>query len=170
VTRGVKIIDNAGWGSIIASPRVRPPQALENAVKKKDLERFRKLLASERNRILQNAIHMADRNVTIDADDVPDIVDLATSDLSLNLNVEIRERERHLLGKIDVALAKIDDGSFGICDDCGEAIAPRRLEARPVTTLCIKCKEEEEELEKRGGARREPEDLRFPLKPIVNDN
>jgi hypothetical protein len=81
-------------------------------VKKKDLERFRKLLASERNRILQNAIHMADRNVTIDADDVPDIVDLATSDLSLNLNVEIRERERHL--STTRGLAKIDDGSVSV--------------------------------------------------------
>lgn len=139
-------------------------------MKKKDLEKFRKLLTEERIRIVQNAIRIADRNVTIDSDDVPDIVDLATSDLSLNLNVEIRERERHLLGKIDTALAKIDDGSFGICEDCGEPIALGRVYARPVTTLCIKCKEEEEELEKRGGARREPEDLRFPLKPIVNDH
>jgi len=139
-------------------------------VKKKDLEKFRKLLTAERNRILQHAIRMADRNVTIDTDDVPDIVDLATSDLNLNLNVEIRERERHLLGKIDTALAKIDEGSFGICENCGEAIALGRMDARPVTTLCIKCKEEEEELEKRGGSRREPEDLRFPLKPIVSDS
>jgi len=139
-------------------------------VRKKDLEKFRKFLTGERNRILQHAIRMADQNVTIDSNDVPDIVDLATSDLSLNLNVEIRERERHLLSKIDTVLAKIDDGSFGICDECGEAIGSGRLQARPVTTLCIKCKEEEEEQEKRGGARREPEDLRFPLKPIVNDN
>jgi len=139
-------------------------------VRKRDLAKFRKLLTDERSRILQNAIRMADRNVTIDADDVPDIVDLATSDLTLNLNVEIRERERHLLNKIEVALAKIDDGSFGVCDDCGEAIAPGRIQARPVTTLCIKCKEEEEEQEKRSGTRREPEDLRFPLKPVVNDS
>jgi DnaK suppressor protein len=154
----------------MGEPRDRPPNVQECAVKKKDLEKFRKLLTEERIRIVQHAIRMADRNVTIDSDDVPDIVDLATSDLSLNLNVEIRERERHLLGKIDTALAKIDDGSFGICEDCGESIALGRLDARPVTTLCIKCKEEEEELEKRGGARREPEDVRFPLKPIVNDN
>ena len=139
-------------------------------MRKKDLEKFRKFLTGERNRILQHAIRMADQNVTIDSNDVPDIVDLATSDLSLNLNVEIRERERHLLSKIDTVLAKIDDGSFGICDECGEAIGSGRLDARPVTTLCIKCKEEQEEQEKRGGARREPEDLRFPLKPIVNDN
>ena len=139
-------------------------------MRKKDLEKFRKFLTGERNRILQHAIRMADQNVTIDSNDVPDIVDLATSDLSLNLNVEIRERERHLLSKIDTALAKIDDGSFGICDECGEAIGSGRLQARPVTTLCIKCKEEQEEQEKRGGTRREPVDLRFPLKPIVNDN
>ena len=74
------------------------------------------------------------------------------------------------MASISFALAKIEQGSFGICDECGEAIASGRLEARPVTTLCIKCKEEEEEQEKRNGTRREPEDLRFPLKPIVNDN
>jgi DnaK suppressor protein len=139
-------------------------------VRKRELEKFKKLLTDEKNRILQNAIRMADRNVTIDTDDVPDIVDLATSDLNLNLNVEIRERERQLVSKIDYALSKIDDGSFGICDECGEAIAPGRLEARPVTTLCIKCKEEQEEQEKRSGVRREPDEVRFPIKPIVNDS
>jgi len=113
---------------------------------------------------------MADRNVTIDADDVPDIVDLATSDLSLNLNVEIKERERHLVGKIDEALSRIEDGSFGTCEECGEPIQVARLQVRPVTTLCIKCKEEQEEMEKRGAGRREDEDERFPIKPQATSN
>ncbi|OGP86255.1 MAG: hypothetical protein A2Y95_01620 [Deltaproteobacteria bacterium RBG_13_65_10] len=140
-------------------------------MRKKELEKFKKLLQEERKRILQNALRMADRKVTIDSDDVPDIVDLAASDLNLNLNVEIRERERHLLGKIDSALQKIDEGSFGVCEECGERIGTARLEARPVTGLCIKCKEEQEELEKRSGARRgDQEDVRFPIKPIVSDN
>jgi DnaK suppressor protein len=145
--------------------------ALEVVVRKKELERFKKLLQEERRRILQNALHMADKNVTIDADDVPDIVDLATSDLNLNLNVGIRERERQLLAKVDNALRKIEEGSFGVCEECGEPIVAARLEARPVTVLCIKCKEEQEEQEKRTGARRgEQEEVRFPIKPIVSDN
>jgi RNA polymerase-binding transcription factor len=142
----------------------------EDVLRKRDLGKFKKLLIEEKGRILQNALRMADRNVTIDSDDVPDIVDLATSDLSLNLNVEIKERERHLVGKIDEALSRIEDGSFGICEECGEAIQAARLQARPVTTLCIKCKEEQEELEKRGAGRREEEDDRYPFKPVATGN
>ena len=139
-------------------------------MRKRDLEKFKQLLASEKKRILQNALHTADSNVTIDADDVPDIVDLATSDLNLNLNVEIRERERHLMGKIDVALSRIDEGSFGVCDECDESISLARLKVRPFTTLCIKCKEEQEELERRGGGRREEEETRFPIKPLAGND
>ena len=142
----------------------------EEVLRKRDLGKFKKLLTEEKKRILQNALRMADRNVTIDADDVPDIVDLATSDLSLNLNVEIRERERHLMGKIDEALSRIEDGSFGTCEECGESIQVARLQVRPVTTLCIKCKEEQEELEKRGAGRRDEDDDRFPIKPLATSN
>ncbi len=55
------------------------------------------------------------------------------------------------MSKIDKALAKIEDGSFGICEDCEEQIHSKRLEARPETTLCIKCKEEEEREEQQFG-------------------
>jgi DnaK suppressor protein len=139
-------------------------------VRKRDLEKFKKILTGEKKRILQNALRMADRNVTIDSDDIPDIVDLATSELSLNLNVEIRERERHLMSKIDNALSKIADGSFGVCEECGDVIGTARLRVRPVTNLCIKCKEEEEEQEKRGGARRDEDEGRFPIKPNVGND
>lgn len=138
----------------------------EVAVRKRDLEKFKKVLVDERARILQHALKMADENVTIDSDDVPDIVDLATSDLSMNLNVEIKERERQLVGKIDYALSKIEDGTFGVCDECGESIDTARIRVRPVTTLCIKCKEEQEAQEKRGGYRRDEDEARFPIKPI----
>lgn len=142
----------------------------EGLLRKRELVKYRKLLTEEKKRILQNALRMADRNVTIDADDVPDIVDLATSDLTLNLNVEIRERERHLMTKIDEALSRIEDGTFGTCEECGESIQEARLQVRPVTTLCIKCKEEQEQLEKRGAGRREEDYDRFPIKPHATSN
>jgi DnaK suppressor protein len=142
----------------------------EGAVRKRELEKFKKILTGEKKRILENALRMADRNVTIDSDDVPDIVDLATSDLSLNVNVEIKERERQLMSKIDNALSKIADGSFGVCEECGDVIGTARLQVRPVTTLCIKCKEEQEEQEKRGGARRDEGEGRFPVKPTVGND
>lgn len=142
----------------------------EDVLRKRDLEKFKQILTREKKRILQNALHAADRNVTIDTDDVPDIVDLATSELNLNLNVEIRERERHLMGKIGVALSRIDEGSFGVCDECDESIDLARLKARPFTTLCIKCKEEQEEMERRGGGRRDEEETRFPIKPLSGND
>jgi DnaK suppressor protein len=65
-----------------------------------------------------------------------------------NFELRIRDRERKLIGKIKEALERIDDGSFGICDECGEDISAQRLKARPVTTLCIDCKKRQEKDEK----------------------
>jgi len=60
----------------------------------------------------------------------------------------IKEREGVLIRKIERALSKLEDGTFGICEECGEEISEGRLQARPVATLCIKCKEKEETVEK----------------------
>ena len=59
-----------------------------------------------------------------------------------------RDRQRKLISKIDEALARIGDGSFGLCEECSEPIAVERLKARPVTTLCIECKAAQEERER----------------------
>lgn len=74
--------------------------------------------------------------------------DLAVSELSLSLSLRLQERQTQLLQKIDRALAKIDEGTFGLCEQCEEALAINRLKARPVATLCISCKEEQESKEK----------------------
>jgi DnaK suppressor protein len=63
----------------------------------------------------------------------------------------LRDREKFLLAKIDKALGRIETGGFGICEKCEEEISMKRLEARPVTTLCIRCKEEQEQKEKSFG-------------------
>ena len=64
------------------------------------------------------------------------------------MNLMLRDRERVLLRKIDDALEKIDAGSYGQCENCGEVIEVKRLEARPVTDMCILCKEEQEQMER----------------------
>lgn len=79
----------------------------------------------------------------------PDPNDRATMESDRNLTLRIRDRERKLRGKVEEALARIADGSFGICESCGEDIAVKRLEARPVTTLCVKCKSSQEDQEVR---------------------
>ncbi len=78
----------------------------------------------------------------------PDLGDQATAEMDRNFMLRLRGRERKLLKKIDEAIERIDQHLFGICDRCGDDIDIRRLEARPVTTMCIDCKILEEEEEK----------------------
>jgi DnaK suppressor protein len=74
----------------------------------------------------------------------PDPTDRAAMEADRNFMLRIRDRERKLIGKIREALERIDNGTYGICDSCGEDISIKRLKARPVTTQCIQCKTKEE--------------------------
>jgi DnaK suppressor protein len=120
-------------------------------LKKKDLKRFRDLLIAKRNGILRNAQRTLSEDMTLDADDLPDEMDLASSEYLQSFTFRLRGREKTFLKKIDHALAKIDTGTFGICEQCEEEISLKRLEARPETTLCIRCKEDQEKMEKSYG-------------------
>src|SRR6266550_2110587 len=75
-------------------------------------------------------------------------MDLASSEYIQSFEFRLRGREKSLLSKLDLALKKIEDGSFGVCEICEEPIGKKRLEARPETTLCIKCKEDQEREER----------------------
>jgi DnaK suppressor protein len=112
------------------------------------LTKYKKLLVEEKQRLLNNSKNALKNELALSPDDLPDETDLAVSEINQNLIFKLRDRERQLLAKIDEALGRIDDGSFGLCKDCEEPIEPRRLEARPVSTLCISCKEKEEHREK----------------------
>jgi DnaK suppressor protein len=79
---------------------------------------------------------------------VPDPTDRASLESDRNFMLRIRDRERKLILKIREALQRIEDGEFGICDSCGDDISVERLEARPVTTLCIECKRRQEASER----------------------
>lgn len=85
------------------------------------------------------------------SDAAADPLDQAASDSDRNYTLRIRDRESHLIKKIKIALAKLDDGTFGICENCEEEIALERLIARPVTAYCIRCKTNLEAAEKRHG-------------------
>ena len=114
----------------------------------KILAKYKKLLLEEKQRIINNSKNALQNELALSPDDLPDETDLAASEVNQNLVFKLRDRERQLLSKIDQALLRIDDGSFGTCEECEEPIEPRRLEARPVSTLCIACKEREEHREK----------------------
>lgn len=117
-------------------------------MKKKELERFKERLAEEKSRLLNNSEKSKHEDMTLSVDDLADEVDLASSELNQSMALRLRDRERLLLHKIEVALSKIETGTFGICDGCEEPIEMKRLEARPVANLCIQCKETQERKEK----------------------
>jgi DnaK suppressor protein len=121
------------------------------AMKKKELKRFREILEEKREEILKNAKRTLNDDMSLDVDDLPDEMDLASSEYLQSFTFRLRGREKTFLKKIDHALAKIDEGTFGICEECEEPISMKRLEARPETTLCIRCKEDQERHEKSFG-------------------
>ncbi len=111
------------------------------------LRYFKKLLQQQMQSLADEAketvVEMTDEDDTF-----PDPNDRATLESDRNFVLRIRDRERKLKTKIEQALERIENGTFGICDECGDDISEQRLKVRPVTTLCIKCKEEQEKKEK----------------------
>ena len=112
----------------------------------KDLEYFRNLLT----KMLEEAKQKGDSTLEemTDSNEVfADPADRATAESDRAFTLRIRDRERRLIRKIQAALTRIDDGTYGICEECGEDISVARLKARPVTRLCInyKAKQEEDE-------------------------
>ena len=125
--------------------------AQSKALTKKELKKFQELLEEKRKVVLERARQMLSEGMVLDANDLPDEMDLASSEYIQSFEFRLRGREKSLLSKLDLALKKIDDGSFGICEICEEPIGKKRLEARPETTLCIKCKEDQEREERTMG-------------------
>ncbi len=114
---------------------------------KKELDFFKEYLTDR----LEELLHQADDTVsdmTDTNDNFPDPTDRASLEADRNFMLRIRDREHKLIKKIRNALERIENGTFGICDSCGEDISVQRLKARPVTTQCIDCKTKEEALEK----------------------
>ena len=106
-------------------------------------EYFKELL----NAMLRQAL-LGDREGNkgnIEVPDHADPSDRATAELEINFNFRMRERNKGLVRKIEQALERIDNGTFGICEECEEDIPEGRLKARPVTTLCVARKREQEE-------------------------
>jgi len=113
-------------------------------VNKKDLKRFKDILQEERTALIRNASKTLTEEATLDVSELPDEIDQASAEYSQSFIFRLRDREKYYLSKIDKALSKIEAGEFGICEECSEEISLKRIEARPVTTLCIRCKEEQE--------------------------
>lgn len=122
-----------------------------SVLNQKDMKRFKKMLDESKKDLLKSAKKTLMEESNFDTDDLPDEIDLASSEYTQSMVFRLRDREKFLLKKIDKALQRIEDGTFGVCERCDEEISVKRLEARPVTTLCIRCKEEQEKKEKSYG-------------------
>jgi DnaK suppressor protein len=114
---------------------------------KAQLDKFRGILNERRDLLIRQAQKTLETDMVLSPDDRFDEVDQASSEYMQAFNFRLRGREKFLMDKIELALKKIDDGSYGICEECEEMIALKRLQARPEAPLCIGCKEAQEKEE-----------------------
>jgi DnaK suppressor protein len=141
--------------NLLAGPRNVQPYVVkrgEQYMSKEQLDHFRKILNSWKRDLMmevdRTVSHMKD-----EAANFPDPNDRATQEEEFSLELRTRDRERKLIRKIDEALGRIEDGSYGYCLETGEQIGVKRLEARPVATLSIEAQERRERREKQYGDR-----------------
>ena len=118
------------------------------ALSARKLKKFKDILQKKKLNLLRKAQSTLDEDMKLEQDEFPDEMDLASTEYLHSFTFRLRGREKTFLKKINYALSKIEDGSFGICEECEEKITAKRLEARPETTMCIKCKEAQERREK----------------------
>jgi DnaK suppressor protein len=142
-------------GSLLSGPRNVQPYVQrkgEEYMSKEQLEHFRLILSTWKQDLMQEVdrtmLHMKD-----EAANFPDPNDRATQESEFSLELRTRDRERKLIRKIDEALKRIEDGSYGYCLETGEPIGVKRLEARPVATLSVEAQERRERRERQFGDR-----------------
>ena len=124
------------------------PTQKEKFMNAKMKEYFRQKLVNWKNELLKESSQTLN-NLQNENEAKPDITDRASEEIDRSFELRTRDRERKLINKIDAALHRIDDGSYGYCDETGDPISIKRLEARPVATLSLEAQEMHEKAEKR---------------------
>jgi DnaK suppressor protein len=132
---------------MLAKAKTYKPSDKEPFMNERQRDYFRARLLSWREDILKEAketlVHLQEEN-----QNHPDIADRASSETDRAIELRARDRQRKLISKIDEALARIDDGTYGYCEETGEPISLRRLEARPIATLSVEAQERHERRER----------------------
>jgi DnaK suppressor protein len=132
---------------MLAKTKTYKPSDKEPFMNERQREYFRGRLMTWREDILKEAketlVHLQEEN-----QNHPDIADRASSETDRAIELRARDRQRKLIAKIDEALARIDDGTYGYCEETGEPISLRRLEARPIATLSVEAQERHERRER----------------------
>ena len=137
-----------GSGTVLKDKsKIYRPTEKEPFMNERQKEYFRQKLAIWRDDILKEAKdtlqHLQDENVNH-----PDLADRASSETDRAIELRARDRQRKLISKIDAALHRIDDGTYGYCEETGEPIGIKRLEARPIATLSVEAQERHERRER----------------------
>ena len=132
---------------MLAKNKTYRPSDKEPFMNERQRDYFRAKLLAWREDILKEAketlLHLQEEN-----QNHPDLADRASSETDRAIELRARDRQRKLIAKIDEALARIDDGTYGYCEETGEPIGLRRLEARPIATLSIEAQERHERMER----------------------
>jgi len=132
---------------MLAKNKTYRPSDKEPFMNERQRDYFRAKLLAWREDILKEAketlLHLQEEN-----QNHPDLADRASSETDRAIELRARDRQRKLIAKIDEALARIDDGTYGYCEETGEPIALRRLEARPIATLSVEAQERHERRER----------------------
>ena len=129
-------------------PKNYKPTQKEKFMNAKMREYFRQKLVNWKNELLKESSQTLN-NLQVENEAKPDITDRASEEIDRSFELRTRDRERKLINKIDAALQRIEDGSYGYCDETGDPISIKRLEARPVATLSLEAQEMHERAEKR---------------------
>jgi len=124
------------------------PSQKEKFMNAKMKEYFRQKLENWKSELLKESSQTLN-NLQTENEAKPDITDRASEEIDRTFELRTRDRERKLINKIDAALRRIEDGSYGYCEETGEPIGIKRLEARPVATLSLEAQEMHEKAEKR---------------------
>jgi DnaK suppressor protein len=133
-------------GKIVLSEGYRPSED-EPFMNERQRDYFRRKLIAWKEEILREASETI-QTLQSENDNHPDLADRASSETDRSIELRARDRQRKLIAKIDSALSRINDGSYGYCEETGEPISLRRLDARPIATLTIEAQERHERREK----------------------
>ena len=130
-------------------PKNYKPTQKEKFMNAKMKEYFRQILVNWKDELLKESSQTLNNLQNVENSAKPDLTDRASEEIDRTFELRTRDRERKLINKIDAALKRIEDGTYGYCEETGEPISLKRLQARPVATLSLEAQENHEKAEKR---------------------
>ena len=130
-------------------PKNYKPTKKEKFMNAKMKEYFRQILINWKDELLKESFQTLNNLQNDENSTKPDLTDRASDEIDRTFELRTRDRERKLINKIEAALKKIEDGTYGYCEETGEPISLKRLQARPVATLSLEAQENHEKAEKR---------------------